>query len=228
MLSPLPLRTTTLYRSTLRRAICVGCALAMLGGTATIAVAAESTPDGAMGNPARQLATTAPAPRREPQLVLPAVLARIAAVEADPNAKVVAEPLSLARAALERGNRLRGAGDVVRAQLTLALASEWVSLAEVTLVRAQEAAKRAAAERDAVALGVRAEQERSRAEAAIMRISVVSAQLREAESKQVAQKTKSDGAAAARADRERHGAPQRRQPIVPGAAPSDGAREERP
>jgi hypothetical protein len=157
-------------------------------------------------------------------------MARIAAVEANASANVVTEPVALARTALERGNRLRGAGDVVRAQLALAIASEWVSLAEVTLVRTQEAAKRAVAEREAAAVIARAEQERSRAEAAIMRISVVSAQLREAESKQVAQKAKSDAAAAAVADRERPGAMPRRKPVVPGARPNDAARagEERP
>jgi hypothetical protein len=94
---------------------------------------------------------------------------------------VTAETLQRARDALERGKRMRAAGDEAHARLAEGLALEWAVMAK-DLVAAADAEKKAGdARRDALDAGAALERERAMLEESITRAGRLRAELEAAE-----------------------------------------------
>ncbi len=94
---------------------------------------------------------------------------------------LVADTLAKAKEALERGRRMRTAGDEAHAKLADAVAREWAETAH-DLVRAVDLEKGAAASRSgAIDAGARVEREQSAVEESIARVGRVRAVLEAAE-----------------------------------------------
>jgi len=97
---------------------------------------------------------------------------------------VTAEPVALARAALERATRMRTAGDEKHARLSDGLALEWALTAR-DLARAGDVEQQARSARvDALDAGARAERERALLEEGIARTGRLRAELEAAEREQ--------------------------------------------
>jgi hypothetical protein len=98
-----------------------------------------------------------------------------------PNKDVAAEPVTRAKAALERGTRMRAAGDEAHARLADSLARAWAEVArDVTRAAAVEA-RTAAAHAGAADAGAIAERERALLEEAIAQSGRLRSQLEAAE-----------------------------------------------
>jgi hypothetical protein len=115
--------------------------------------------------------------------------ALIQQLDADVAHKVlVADTLTKAKDALERGHRMRTAGDETHAKLADAVAREWAETAR-DLVRAADLEKGAAASRaGALDAGARVEREQSAVEESIARVGRLRAELEAAEREAKAQK----------------------------------------
>jgi colicin import membrane protein len=101
---------------------------------------------------------------------------------------LVADTLTKAKEALERGHRMRTAGDDAHAKLADAVAREWAETAR-DLVRAADLEKVAAASRSgALDAGARVEREQSAVEESIARVGRLRAELEAAERDTKAQK----------------------------------------
>lgn len=95
--------------------------------------------------------------------------------------KLTADPIQRSRAALERGVRMRAAGDEAHARLTDGLAREWAELAR-DLVKAADVEKKAGdVRRDALDAGAQMERERALLEEGIARTGRLRAELEAAE-----------------------------------------------
>jgi uncharacterized membrane protein YccC len=106
----------------------------------------------------------------------------LAEVERDPAAKTTAsDAIAKAKSALERGTRLRAAGDEAHARVADELAREWAETAR-DVAKASEIEKKAAEARAAATdAGAQVERERALLEEAIARAGRLRAQLEAAE-----------------------------------------------
>jgi len=117
-------------------------------------------------------------------------------VEASPKKDVAQEMVGRAKTALDRGARMRSAGDESHARMADAVARTWAEAAR-DIVRAVEVEERAnAARRNATDAGTQAERERALLEEAIAQTGRVRAQLEavERESKEQPARTSMTGA----------------------------------
>jgi hypothetical protein len=102
-------------------------------------------------------------------------------VEASPKKDVAAEPVARARAALERGTRMRAAGDESHARLADSLARAWAEVARDVTRAAEVEARAAAMHLDAADAGTVAERERALLEEAVAESGRLRAQLETAD-----------------------------------------------
>jgi hypothetical protein len=153
-------------------------------------------------------------------------------VESAPKKEVAAEMIARARAALERGTRLRAAGDEAHARLADGLARTWAEAARDVL-RAVDVEERAqAARRAATDAGVLAERERALLEEGIAQSGRLRAQLDTVEKDAKEQPARTSAAAnapdadggAARPRAPRRPSGDERAPKVPATAQDGGAR----
>ena len=117
-------------------------------------------------------------------------------VEASPNKAVAQEMVGRAKTALDRGARMRSAGDETHARIADSVAKTWAEAAR-DIVRAVEVEERAAtARRSATDAGVQADRERALLEEAIAQSGRVRAQLEglQKEGKEQPAKTSLQGA----------------------------------
>jgi hypothetical protein len=139
-------------------------------------------------------------------------------LDASPKKDVAQEMIGRAKTALDRGARMRSAGDETHARVADSVAKTWAEAAR-DIVRAVEVEERAAnARRSATDAGVQAERERALLEEAIAQAGRVRAQLEslEREGKEQPAKTSLQGA---------DGGPSslpKTKPSAPPGAPKDG------
>jgi hypothetical protein len=98
-------------------------------------------------------------------------------VDSSPKKGVAAEPAARARAALERGRRMRSAGDESHARLADSLARRWAEAARDVAKAATVEESAAAARRGATDAGVVADRERALLEEAVAQSGRLRAQL---------------------------------------------------
>lgn len=99
-------------------------------------------------------------------------------LEGDPARQTAAAPfVARARVALERGARMRAAGDETRARLADALARDWADAARDAAEAAVVETRAAAARRGAMDAGAAAEKEQALLEEGVARVGRLEAQL---------------------------------------------------
>jgi hypothetical protein len=146
-------------------------------------------------------------------------------LEASPKKEVAQEMIGRAKTALDRGARMRSAGDEPHARIADSVAKTWAEAAR-DIVRAVEVEERAAnARRSATDAGVQADRERALLEEAIAQAGRVRAQLEtlEREGKEQPAKTSlqgADGGPSSAPAKPKANAPNA--PAPPPGAPRDG------
>lgn len=143
-------------------------------------------------------------------------------LDASPKKDVAAEMIGRAKTALERGARMRSAGDETHARVADSVARTWAEAAR-DIVRAVDVEERAAnARRSATDAGAQAERERALLEEAIAQSGRVRAQLEglEREGKEQPAKTSLQGADGGVSSPK----PKNPSPGAPGAAKDGGAK----